>query len=123
MTDERPIEFERRKLTLGSRVVDVAVADTPAHWNRGMVGQSDVDYMLFVMPDRSTFAFHMNDVERDLGIAVFDAEGRVSDAGLMEAHTGFFRPRHPYKYALEFAIDLQDFSIFRELAHGLEVGG
>lgn len=117
------ISFERRDLQLGARVVEVAVADTPARWRHGMVGQNDVDFMLFVMPADSTFAFHMRHIDRDLAIAVFDGNGDLSDIGLMEAQTGYFRPRRPYKYALEFAFDLQDFSIFRELADGLRAGG
>lgn len=117
------VEFEHRKLTLGSRVVDAAIADTPARWRQGMVGQVDVDFMLFVMPEASTYVFHMNHVERDLGIAVFGANGKVVDVGLMEAQTGFFRSKHPYKYALEFALNLNDMSIFGELAEGIETGG
>jgi uncharacterized membrane protein (UPF0127 family) len=115
------VTFDHRELRIGSRIVDAAVADTPERWRQGMAGRVDVEFMLFVMPDCCTYAFVMEHVDRDLGIAVFDAQGRISDVGFMEARSGYFRAKQPYKYALEFALNPTDFTVFGDLADGISL--
>lgn len=114
----------RRTIRLGSRSLDVYIADTPIRWAIGMVGQSaDVDGMLFVMPIGSRMAFHMAKVAVPLLIGFFDPDGTLVDLGCMEAETGGHIPRRPYAYALE-VFDAEDAgALIVDMFRGLDTEG
>lgn len=96
--------YDQATVELGGQTLTVPVARTPEQWARGMVGQDDLNGLLFVMPPDSRFPFHMRNVNRDLGIGFFDETGRRVDVGFLRAHHGYKEARRPYRYVLEVPI-------------------
>lgn len=96
--------YDQATVELGGQTLTVPVARTPEQWARGMVGQDDLDGLLFVMPPGSRFPFHMRNVVRDLSIGFFDESGYRVDLGYLRAHDGYKAPRAPYRYVLEVPI-------------------
>lgn len=97
----------RTTIQLGNRALDVHVADSPVQWRRGLVGHTDTgaDGMLFILPHRSLFSFHIGALDVPVLLAFFDADYHVLDIGYLDAHHPTKRPQFPYSYALELIGD------------------
>jgi uncharacterized membrane protein (UPF0127 family) len=93
--------YDRATITLAQTELDVAVARTPQQWARGMVGCDEPHGLLFIMPPGSSYAFHMRGMNQPLAIGFFDSDGRLVDAGYLEAKHGHKKPKRKYTYALE----------------------
>lgn len=103
----------------GRRLIDVELAQTPAEWEKGLMGRSSLPAdsgMLFVFPDGETVGFWMKDTPLPLSIAFIDASGRVLSVQDMQPFTtDTHNAPAPYHYALE--VPQGYFS-----AHGIAVG-
>ena len=95
-------------VTIGSRKLTVAVADTPDARARGLAGTADLgplDGMLFVYPDPVDTGFFMRGVVMPLDIAFVDADGRVLEVLTMPLcetdPCPTYRPAQPFRWAVE----------------------
>jgi uncharacterized membrane protein (UPF0127 family) len=113
---ENPLETTA--IQVGIHTLDVALARTPEQWVQGLVGRSDVNALLFVMPSGTRFPFHMRHVDRDIVIAFFDDRGTMVDRADLEAQVGFTRPAQPYTYVLELTKPVGS-SLLDDLSHGI----
>jgi uncharacterized membrane protein (UPF0127 family) len=100
--------LELATVRIGSRVHEVAIADTPASRSRGLAGADDlgpVDGLLFVYPEPVEQTFYMRGVRMPLDIAFVGADRRVLRALTMPLCTADPCPTYaspgPFKWALE----------------------
>jgi uncharacterized protein len=98
------------RVTVGGKVLDVAVADSEPERVQGLRGRRDLGGyggMLFVFPSPSTSGFTMSTVPVPLDIGFYDASGAVVDRLRMrpcpgtDASCPVYRARVPFTYALE----------------------
>lgn len=91
------------RIWVGERTFDVGVARTPAQWARGLTDPTIVgpDGLLFAMPAGTTARFHMRRVNQPVLLVLFDDDGHLVDATLLDAETGTYHARRPFRYALE----------------------
>lgn len=111
--------MDRCTITVGSRALDVLVAQTPQQRALGMTATEDADAMLFVMPTPTRAGFHMKGVDHPILIAFFDQQGVLIHADLMTPQTGRCYPPKMYTYALELMGTLLEASILSDLAKGM----
>lgn len=100
--------LELTTVTIGSRELMVAIADTPAARSRGLSGTADLgplDGILFVFPEPVETVFFMRGVAIALDIAFVDADGRVLSVLTMPLCTAdpcpTYAPSSPYRWAIE----------------------
>jgi uncharacterized membrane protein (UPF0127 family) len=119
-SEANPLDYTT--IQVGARRMEVHVARTPEQWAQGLVGHSDIDAMLFVLPGGSRFPFHMTNVDRDIVIAFFNGDGKMVDYAFLQAQVGIKWPAAAYTYVLELAEPV-DPAIFDDLDHGLTIPG
>lgn len=92
-------------LTVGNNVLNLYLADTTSQWEQGLAGHdlTDVDGMLFVFGIDVDIAFHMKGMDIPLLIAFYTSNGELVDLTYLGPDAGPYRPRRPYRYALELA--------------------
>ena len=100
----------RTRVAVGTKVLDVVVADSETERETGLRRRSDLGPyggMLFVFPSPTTVGFTMSTVPVPLDIAFYDASGAVVDRLHMKPCPGtdatcpVYRARAPFSYALE----------------------
>lgn len=105
------VDFQKKKITLGSRTLVVEIAETPAQHERGLMFRNKLgenDGMLFIFDGEQTRFFWMKNTLIDLSIGYFDAAGSLIDIQEMKAGKGIpesalisYPSSKPAKYALE----------------------
>ncbi len=95
-------------VTIGTRELNVAIADTPDARSRGLAGTDDLGPlagMLFVFPEPTDTAFFMRGVIQPLDIAFVGVDGRVLEVLTMPLCESdpcpTYRPAQPFKWAIE----------------------
>jgi uncharacterized membrane protein (UPF0127 family) len=123
MTDLCP----RATIRIGKRRLDVHVADSPVQWRRGLVNHTDTGAagMLFAMPHRSRFSFHIGPLTMPVLLAFFDADRQLVDIGYLDQAHPIKKPAVPYSYALELIGDYARLPlagiVLRDIADGLDL--
>jgi uncharacterized membrane protein (UPF0127 family) len=115
---------DHQVIRIGARSLDVTVARTPRQWRNGIKDAFARDGVLFIFPYQATFAFGMDGVGHNLILSCFDANGKVIDLAILEAHIGRRQPESPYRYALEIPVPdtvADALAVLHDIADGLAV--
>lgn len=106
--------FEKVKIKIGSKNLEVELADTPEKNSFGLMYQKSLkenDGMLFVFQREQILSFWMKNTFVDLSLAYIDSNFRVIDfhdmkASKSEMQTDFttYQSRNPAQYALEMRL-------------------
>ncbi|KYG67495.1 hypothetical protein AZI86_06915 [Bdellovibrio bacteriovorus] len=104
-------EFQKKKITLGTKTLVVEIAETPAQHERGLMFRNKLgenDGMLFIFDGEQTRFFWMKNTFIDLSIGYFDGSGSLIDIqemksgkGIPDAALASYPSSKPAKYALE----------------------
>ncbi len=87
-------------ISVGSTVLEVEVASTPASYRRGLGDRTELpaDGMLFVYAEDHDARFSRDPMSFDIVIWFFDAEGRLFD---FDRTSSIIKAASPYRYVLE----------------------
>ena len=108
------VTFEKKKLQLGSQILQVEIADNPAKTAQGLMFRKELKEghgMLFIFPDEQTRSFWMKNTFVPLSIGYFNAKYELIDIQDMqpaksEMQTEFptYVSKGPAKFALEVPV-------------------
>lgn len=106
----RPL-FSKSKIQVGSKVIEVEVADQENEWAHGLMFKKDLgkdDGMLFIFPNSEDRSFWMKNTFVALTIGYFDKDLKLINtvdmkpvASEMETNLPSYKSAGPAQYALE----------------------
>jgi uncharacterized membrane protein (UPF0127 family) len=109
-SNQHKVEFEKVKIRLASKVLEVEIADTPETREHGLMFRSHLPVdggMLFVFPHEQSMAFWMKNTLIPLSIGYFDNhKSLIETLEMVPAVLGDIQPKtypssRPAMYALE----------------------
>lgn len=107
---EGGIQFQKKKMSVGSVVLTVEIADTPERQSRGLMYRTklaDGEGMLFMFDEERTQSFWMKNTYVPLDIGFFDRNRKLVDIQRMKPVKSAveipesYRSESPAQYALE----------------------
>lgn len=114
-------------IRVGKRELKVHLAQSPVQWRHGLVDHTTTGAagMLFTMPRRSLFSFHIGPLDVPILLAFFDDNRQLVDIGYLDQTHPTMKPSVPYSYALELIDDYARLPlagiVLRDFADGLEL--
>lgn len=105
------ISFATKKIKLGSQVIQVELAESPAQLERGLMYRTSLKNnqgMLFVFPTEQNLSFWMKNTFIDLSIGYFNKNKKLVDIQEMKATTELQTdiPNYPSREPAQFALEM-----------------